>query len=394
MSRPRRSVRGGRSARRFLSSSIAGWSTKRFDETYQMLPSPTKSSYWLPPRSCACLPVLVAQICFKRFQSENFDIKDARRSGRPVTDKIEAIFEKVELDRHISSYDVAEELGIDHKPVLAHLKKAGYIKKLDIWVPHELTERNLMNRVLICDCLLRRNETEPFLKKLITGDEKWITYDKNVRKRSWSKAGQASQTVAIPGLTRNKVMLCVWWDWKGIIHYELLPPGRTIDFELYCEQLIRFKQKALFLTLHITHIRPQPNGLIHIELKFVGFKDAAHPSFCMEIHDLQSKPLQESLVPKHNFNKADYEQINKYIYSLNWQAMFSTDNIDQALDNFYDIIELCVDKYVPLSRKGFKRSYPPWYSRRYPLDSFHYMGRLPVCQPQLLINKKGRDSIR
>ncbi|KAJ0183501.1 hypothetical protein K1T71_001477 [Dendrolimus kikuchii] len=62
----------------------------------------------------------------------------------------------------------------------------GYTKKLDIWVPHELSERNLMNRVLICDSLLRRNETEPFLKKMITGDEKWITYDKNVRKRSWS----------------------------------------------------------------------------------------------------------------------------------------------------------------------------------------------------------------
>ncbi|KAJ0182071.1 hypothetical protein K1T71_002793 [Dendrolimus kikuchii] len=79
------------------------------------------------------------------------------------------------------------ELGIDHKTVLVHLKKAGYIKKLDIWVPHELTERNLMNRVLICDSLLRRNETEPFLKKLITGDEKWITYDKNVRKMLGAK---------------------------------------------------------------------------------------------------------------------------------------------------------------------------------------------------------------
>ncbi|KAJ0180769.1 hypothetical protein K1T71_004173 [Dendrolimus kikuchii] len=154
--------------------------------------------------------VRVAQIWFKRFQSGNFDIKDARRSGRPVTDKIDAIFEKVKQDRHISSYDVAGELGIDHKTVLAHLKKAGYTKKLDIWVNHELTEINLMNRVLICDSLLRRNETEPFLKKLITGDEKWITYDKNVRKKSWSKAGQASQSVAKPGLTNNKVMLCVW----------------------------------------------------------------------------------------------------------------------------------------------------------------------------------------
>ncbi|CAH2254198.1 jg14376 [Pararge aegeria aegeria] len=69
-----------------------------------------------------------------------------------------------------------------------------------------------MNRVLICDSLLRRNETEPLLKKLITGEEKWIMYDKNVRKRSWSKAGQASQTVVKPGLPRNKVMLCVWLD--------------------------------------------------------------------------------------------------------------------------------------------------------------------------------------
>lgn len=133
--------------------------------------------------------VRVAQVWFKRFQAGNFDIKDASRSGRPVTDKIDAIFEKVEQDRHISSYDVAEELAIDHRTVLTHLNKVGYTKKLDIWVPPELTERNLMNRVLICDSLLRLNETEPFLKKLITGDEKWITYDKNVRKRSWSKAG-------------------------------------------------------------------------------------------------------------------------------------------------------------------------------------------------------------
>jgi len=69
--------------------------------------------------------VRVAHIWFKRFQSGNFDVKDARRSGRPVTDKMDAIFEKVEQDRHISSYNVAEELGIDHKTVLAHFKKMG-----------------------------------------------------------------------------------------------------------------------------------------------------------------------------------------------------------------------------------------------------------------------------
>ncbi|CAH2269431.1 jg11739 [Pararge aegeria aegeria] len=82
-----------------------------------------------PSRSSAS--VRVAQIWFKRFQSGNFDVKDAPHSGHPIMDKMDAIFE-VEQDRHISSYNVAEELGIDHKTVLAHLKKtvhkkAGYL---------------------------------------------------------------------------------------------------------------------------------------------------------------------------------------------------------------------------------------------------------------------------
>ncbi|GBP95815.1 Histone-lysine N-methyltransferase SETMAR [Eumeta japonica] len=72
-----------------------------------------------------CVPnavsVRVAQNWFKRFQSGNFGLKDEPRSGRPVTDKVDAILEKVEQDRHIISYDVAEELGIDHQTLLIHL---------------------------------------------------------------------------------------------------------------------------------------------------------------------------------------------------------------------------------------------------------------------------------
>ena len=44
------------------------------------------------------------------------------------------------------------------------------------------------------------------------------------------------------GLTRNKVILCVWWDWKGIVHYEFLPPRKTIDSGFYCQQLMRLKK--------------------------------------------------------------------------------------------------------------------------------------------------------
>ena len=117
---------------------------------------------------------------------------------------------KFEVDRHISSRDIATELNIDHKTISNHLHKTGYQKKLDTWVSHELTVKNLMERVSICELLLKRNEIEPFLKRMIPGDEKWITYDNNVRKRSWSKPGEASETVAKPVLMSRKVMLSVW----------------------------------------------------------------------------------------------------------------------------------------------------------------------------------------
>ena len=51
----------------------------------------------------------------KGFKSGNFNVKDEVRSGRSVTDKISAIFEKEEQDRHMSSYDSSEELDVDHK---------------------------------------------------------------------------------------------------------------------------------------------------------------------------------------------------------------------------------------------------------------------------------------
>jgi len=56
-----------------------------------------------------------------------------------------------------------------------------------------------------------------------------------VVKARWSSGGK-------PGLTLRKVMLCVWWDWKRIVRYELLSPSQTIDSNLYCQQLERLRR--------------------------------------------------------------------------------------------------------------------------------------------------------
>ena len=32
-------------------------------------------------------------------------------------------------------------------------------------------------------------------------------------------------------------MLCIWWDIRGPIHYELLKPSEKLNAERYCQQL-------------------------------------------------------------------------------------------------------------------------------------------------------------
>ncbi|GFT25006.1 mariner Mos1 transposase [Trichonephila clavipes] len=99
----------------------------------------------------------------------------------------------------------------------------------------------MMDRISICEALAKRNERDPFFKRMVTGDEKGVTYDNIVQKRSWSKRGEAVQTVAQPELAVKKVLLCIWWEWKGIIYYELLPYGQTLNSDPYCQQLDRLK---------------------------------------------------------------------------------------------------------------------------------------------------------
>ena len=58
-----------------------------------------------------------------------------------------------------------------------HIQRLGLVKKLDIWIPHEMKEIHLTKRINACDLHLKRNEFDPFMKRIITSDEKWIVYN-------------------------------------------------------------------------------------------------------------------------------------------------------------------------------------------------------------------------
>ncbi|GFT81019.1 histone-lysine N-methyltransferase SETMAR [Trichonephila clavipes] len=55
------------------------------------------------------------QFWFRRFCSGIFDVKDAPRTRRPVVENVDKITEIIEVDRHVSSRSIAQEIKIDHK---------------------------------------------------------------------------------------------------------------------------------------------------------------------------------------------------------------------------------------------------------------------------------------
>ncbi|GFX68238.1 histone-lysine N-methyltransferase SETMAR [Trichonephila clavipes] len=98
--------------------------------------------------------------------------EDVPRSGRPVEADKDAIKALVEANRRITTREIGLRLNISNSTVYGHLKGPGLSSKLDVWVPHVLTERNVCRHIDICDSLLKRHENDPFLKCIITGDEK------------------------------------------------------------------------------------------------------------------------------------------------------------------------------------------------------------------------------
>ena len=184
----------------------------------------------------------LVQKWFTRFRAGNFDLKDAERSGRPSTVDDDIIKSVMDSDRHLTLREIAEITNVSHQIVAGHLKKIGYVQKADIWLPYQLTDKHMKRRVDACDLLLNKNDQHPFLRSLITGDESWILYKNSERKRLWGSKNSPPQTIAKPGLHPKKVLLCIWWDIKGVVHYELLPQNQTVTGDLYCSQLVRLKE--------------------------------------------------------------------------------------------------------------------------------------------------------
>lgn len=227
---------------------------------------------------------------FTKFGSGDFSLEDELRFGRPVELDLGALLALVKSNPHQSTRDMARELHCDHMTIDRHLRELGFVQKLGVWVPHELTDDQKEQRVTICNSLLSRCSDMEWIKQIVTGDEKWVLYVNHTRKRQWLPEGAKPEPEPKLELHEKKIMLSVFWDYKGVIWFELLPPNTIVNAELYCTQLQKLADKFRelrpernrALLLH-DNARPHTAKFTRQKLKELGWEVLPHAPYSPDL---------------------------------------------------------------------------------------------------------------
>lgn len=186
-----------------------------------------------------------SQNWYKRFKSGDMSLQIRSRSGRPCTMDLEALQQSVQSNPTTSTRRLSNELGASKDTIGRALHKLGKVNRRCREVPHDLNAQQAKNRVDVCKKLLENPKDERFLKRIVTSDEKWIYLNNPNNRNQWLDRGESAKPVVKLDRFQEKAMLCVWWNYEQVIHYELVPDGQTINSDLYCEQLDRMYESLL-----------------------------------------------------------------------------------------------------------------------------------------------------
>lgn len=234
--------------------------------------------------------VRMVQRWFEKFRSGDINLQDEPRTGRPDEIDDDALRALVDNEPLLTTRELANKLHVSHVTIENHLNKIGFIYKWCRWISHQLSEKHIADRISIASSLLSRQQYEPFLDRLVTGDEKWIVYDNVVRKRAKVMPSISPPTVAKANIHQKKLMCCIWWDCRGPIYWEILQPNQTVTADLYCDQLTRLDAKICELRPALYNrkgvIFQHDNARPHVALRTkqkLGYEVLSHPPYSPDL---------------------------------------------------------------------------------------------------------------
>ena len=118
-------------------------------------------------------------------------------------------------------------------------------------------------------------------------------------------------------------MLCVWWDQKGIIYYELLKPKQTVNANLYSQQLTRLsealqikrpfsgKGKRKVILLH-DNARPHVAKTTREKVENLGWEVLPQPAYSQDLASSDYHLFRSFLPGKHTEVESIKKELDSY----------------------------------------------------------------------------------
>lgn len=297
------------------------------------------------------LDVRKCQRWFQRFRSGVECLKDLEGRGRNSTFDDDELKRLVESDPRQSIRDIAKNIKCSIDTIRRQLHQIGKVWKCGIWVPHQLSVSNLNQRMSIATSLLSRQKFEPFLDRVITGDEKWVLYVNVRNNKQWLDPAQ-TPVVTVKNMNYNKkIMLSIWWDIRGIIHYELMNPNQTINSEIYCQQLTRLHQELVKkrpslvnrkqIVFHHDNAKPHISKVTQQKIIELGWELLPHPPYSPDLAPTDYhlfRSMQSFFNGKTFVKKVDLEQeLIKFFESK--EEAFYRRGIEQLVERWQKVID-------------------------------------------------------
>lgn len=284
---------------------------------------------------------------FQKFREGDFSLEDLPRTGAPLIVDREEILDYVAKTPTAGVRGISSATGSSKSTVQRVLYEAGMKKKKATTTPHDLSPKQLKERVDVCNLLLSRERTTAWISRIVTCDEKWISYDNPGSTLQWVDYFAKPTPVPKRDIHAKKQMLSIWWDSQGVIYRELLPYGTTINAKLYSSQLHRMAAQMKLLRPGATNIlliqdnaRPHTAKYTQTTLKKLNIETLPHPPYSPDISPSDYylfRSMQHDLAGKKFNNQKELEtDLDNYFQSK--PASFYKDGIDELPDRWRRII--------------------------------------------------------
>ncbi|UYV77455.1 hypothetical protein LAZ67_15001060 [Cordylochernes scorpioides] len=165
------------------------------------------------------------------------------RSGRPVTATdnaaVAAVRNVVEADRRVTINEIMIRLppGIEigRSSIVTIMSDVLNFRKVCArWVPRFLSDNHKQQRMEAARAFLEMHRRDGYQRfsRIVPGDESWVYHSTSETKRQsvvWKKPEESAPKKAKVTISAAKVMAIVFWDCKGVLLVDYLPPNTTVN---------------------------------------------------------------------------------------------------------------------------------------------------------------------